>query len=138
MPTSPPDTPTTDPAERALRRFVRARTARDGDAMKDAWAAFVRAEIPRIRGLISTFRHDALPNGRVPHEDRDAVVSDAFIRLRDGLNLEGASIGEARACVRQAATWAFQDYVRAHVRDDRRRGGSIARRLRQADRPPST
>ncbi len=93
--------------------------------MKDAWAAFVEAEIPRIRGLISTFHHDALPGGHVPREDRDAVVSDAFIRLRDGLQLEGATIGEARACVRQAATWAFQDYVRAYVRDDRRRGGSI-------------
>lgn len=95
--------------------------------MKDAWAAFVQAEIPRIRGLISTFRHEALPNGRVPREDRDVVVSDAFVRLRDGLKLEGATIGEARACVRHAATWAFQDYVRAYVREDRRRGGSIDR-----------
>lgn len=125
MPTSPPDTQTTDPAERALRRFVRARTARDGDAMKFAWEQFVLAELPRIRGLVTFFRHAALPDGRIPRHDHDVVVTNVFLRLRDQLKLEGASIGEARACVRNAVSWACLDYMRQHVREDRRRGGSI-------------
>lgn len=125
VPSSPTNAPTDDVSERALRRFVRARGSQDGDAMTAAWEQFVLAELPRIRGLVATFRNAALPGGRIPTNDHDVVVTNVFLRLRDQLQLEGESIGEARACVRHAVSWACLDYVRQHVREDRRRGGSI-------------
>lgn len=125
MPSPPTNAPFDDVAERALRRFVRARESGDGGLMRSAWEEFVLAELPRIRGLVAIFRHTALPNGRIPRHDHDIVVTNVFLRLRDQLQLEGGTIGEARACVRHAVGWACLDFVRQHVREDRRRAATI-------------
>jgi RNA polymerase sigma factor (sigma-70 family) len=118
------DPSSSDPAERALRAFVRARTRGDGAAMHQAWTDLLTAEWARVRTIVQTFRDPSLPGGRVPEHDRDDVIHDAFVRLQ-GILMKGSSIGEARAIVRTATTFALKEYVRQHVRHDKRRAGSF-------------
>ncbi|MDO9408347.1 RNA polymerase sigma factor [Patulibacter sp.] len=114
-----------DPSEVALRAFVAARRRKDRAAMSETWRALLLAEWPRVTAMIATKRHDALPGGRVPAEDRDELVHEVYLRLHDWLELEGSSIGEVRAILRRSVNWTFQDHVRDHVAEDVHREGSF-------------
>lgn len=114
-----------DPSEVALRAFVRARRRGDVVAMKASWRELLGLEWAGIRIVVQRKRHEHLPGGRVPPEDVDDVVHEAFLRLHEWLKLEGDSIGEARAIIRQAVHWAVLDHLDAHVRDEQGRAGSF-------------
>lgn len=116
--------PSDDLTERLLRRVIAARRRGDGVAMKAAWEQLVLAEFPRVRTVIATYRNPSLPGGRVPREDHDDVAQDAFLKLR-AIVLEGSSVGEARALIRRATTFALHEYARQHVRHDVERAGSL-------------
>ncbi len=86
----------------------------------------VQAEVERVRAIARAFRADGLPGGRIPATDVDDVVQEVFVRLHGKVDdLRGESVGELRAFMRTAATYACQDYLRRHVTDDRRRAGSL-------------
>lgn len=114
-----------DPGEVALRAFVRARAAGDRDAMTRAWHAFVATEWARIKGMVATWRHSALPDSRVPADAHEDVVVDAVARLLPYLELRGSSVGEAKNMVRRHTEFALLDYVRDHTKDDMHRAGSL-------------
>lgn len=117
--------PPRDPSEVALREFVRARRHGDRVAMKDAWRRLLGLEWSRLQGFVKLKRHESLPNGRVAPEDVDDVVIRAYQRLHDWLELEGDSIGEARAIMRNAVHYAVLDHLREHVRHEVHRAGSF-------------
>jgi RNA polymerase sigma factor (sigma-70 family) len=125
LPDDPSQPLSRDPSEVALRAFVRARRRTDRDGMKEAWRALLALEWSRFQALVKSKRHPNLPNGRVPPEEVDAVVQEAIIRLHDWLKLEGDSIGEVRAIIRQAVHYAVLDHLDQHVRDDQHRAGSF-------------
>jgi RNA polymerase sigma factor (sigma-70 family) len=49
--------------------------------------------------------------------------------------MKGSSIGEARAIVRTATTFALKEHVRQHVRHDKRRAGSFDETGPEGDGP---
>ncbi|MSW51706.1 MAG: sigma-70 family RNA polymerase sigma factor [Actinobacteria bacterium] len=114
-----------DPSEVALRAFVAARRRQDRSAMSETWRALLLVEWPRVAAMIALKRHEALPGGRVPTEDRDEIAHEVYLRLHDWLELEGSSIGEVRSIIRKSVHWAFLDHVRDHVDDDVHREGSF-------------
>lgn len=114
-----------DPGAVALRAFVRARRAKDEPAMRRAWQEFVATEWTRIKTIVATWKHDALPGGRVPYEAREDVVQDALARLLPYLGLKGSSIGEAKNMVRSHTVFALLEYVRRSTGDDMGTGGSL-------------
>lgn len=118
-----PDTP----ADLALRAFVRARDRGDDAGKREAWGRLLELEMPRVRLILGGLRSEALdsPGKRIPVADREDVEQRVYLRLHDWLSLEGSSIGEARAIVRNATRFAFLDYVREHVADDVGREGSL-------------
>lgn len=103
-----------------------ARRRGDRDEARRAWLMLVQAEVERVRAIARAFRADGLPGGRIPATDVDDVVQEVFVRLHGKVDgLRGESVGELRAFMRTAATYACQDYLRRHVTDDRRRAGSL-------------
>ncbi len=116
-----------DPLHRRLLRALHgARERGDDAAAKAAWRRILEAELPRVRGIIAAFRHEALPGGKIPAADRDDVTTAVFMRLHEKSgSLRGQSVGELRTFMRTATDFACRDYLRAHVREDRHRGGSL-------------
>jgi RNA polymerase sigma factor (sigma-70 family) len=114
-----------DPSEVALRAFVAARRRKDRAAMSETWRALLLVEWPRVSAMIALKRHQALPGGRVPAEDRDELAHEVYLRLHDWLELEGSSIGEVRAILRKSVNWTFLEHVRDHVADDVHHEGSL-------------
>jgi RNA polymerase sigma factor (sigma-70 family) len=127
-----------DPGEAALRAFVRARAAGDRAAMRRAWQDFVATEWTRIKAIVATWRHDALPGGRVPVDAREDVVHDAVARLLPYLGLEGSSLGEAKNMVRRHTEYALKEYVRSSTKDDMRRAGSLDEPAADGEGPGAT
>lgn len=119
------DRPSKDPAELAIREFVSAREAQDRDGMKRAWHAFVLTELQRIAGIVATWTNANLPGGHVPHDAQDDVVDDALVRILKWLDLEGSSVGEAKAMVASHTNFALLEYMRRFVKDDAARAGSF-------------
>jgi RNA polymerase sigma factor (sigma-70 family) len=120
-----PDPPPRDPSSVALRAFVAARRRNDRPAMSEAWRELLLAEWAGMQIMIAGKRHPDLPGGRVPREDRDEVAHQVWLRLHAWLKLEGSSIGEVRAIIRQAVHFAVLDHMRAYVDDDAHRAGSF-------------
>lgn len=125
LPEDPADPLSRDPSEVALREFVRARKRKDDAAMKDAWRRLLTHEWSRFQTMVKAKRHDHLPNGRVPAEDVDDVVVEAYRRLHDWLKLEGDSIGEVRAIMNKAVHYAVLDHMGEHVKHEKHRAGSF-------------
>lgn len=114
-----------DPSEPFLRAFVRARGRGDESDMSRAWEALLLRELTRVQSLLRLKRHPALQDHRLSPEDVEDVTQQVWLRLYQWLQLEGSSLGEFRAIIRNQVNWAFQDHVRDHVRDDKERAGSF-------------
>lgn len=125
LPEDPSETLPRDPSEVALRAFVRARGRGDEAVMTESWRQLLTLELPRFTTMVKAKRHPDLPGGRVPPEDVDVVVHEAFLRLYDWLKLEGTSLGEVRAIMRSAVGWAVLDHLDLHVRHEGHRAGSF-------------
>lgn len=109
-----------------LAMLHRARNNGDRDEARRLWLLIVVAELERVRGLVRAYRHDALPGGRIPAADVDDVAHNVFVRLHNKIDtLKGRSIGELRKFMSAATEFTCLDYVRVHVREDRRRGESL-------------
>lgn len=93
--------------------------------MRRAWSDLLTTEWGWVRERIKRYENVVLPKGRIPLEDHDDVAHDAFLRLHTWLKLEGSSIGEARSIIAQNLKWQIGDYVDRHVREDKRRAGSL-------------
>lgn len=114
------------PARVLLAMLHGARDRGDRAEAERAWKLIVTAELERVRGIASAFRHQALPGGWIPQADVDDVTHDVFLRLHDKVDsLQGRSVGELRAFMRKATEYTCRDYVARHVKGDQRRAGSL-------------
>ena len=103
-----------------------ARDRGDREQARELWLRIVVAELERVRGIVRAYEHHALPGGRVPRDEVDDVAQDVFLRLHDRVDsLKGRSIGELRKFMSTATKYACLDYVDAHIRADKHRGGSL-------------
>lgn len=115
-----------------------ARDRGDRPGAERLWREILLAELPRVRGIVASYRDPVLPDSRIPRDDLDDVVQEVFLRLHDKIgNLKGKSVGELRNFMRSATGFACLDYKDRHVRDDKRRFGSIDE-LRADGGPTST
>ena len=119
-------TPTPDdrhlPIHALIRRFAALR-AKEDDGMHDVWEVLVLRTFDRVQGLVRTFR---FPNGeRMPVDQRDDAVQDAYLRLKDmASTFDGASEGEYYAAQSKCVWYACMDAGRAELRHAKRSAGS--------------
>lgn len=109
--------------------FVTGRDSTDPHAKRravEAWKLLVAGEYDRIRGYVATFRVPGL-DVRIDRHEIDDAAHAAVERCLRGLlaSFHGSSIGELRAAVRTATSYACLDHCRASMREDMRRRGSL-------------
>lgn len=105
-------------AERALARFVAARTAGDEAAAREAWGELVTLNFDRVSGMVR-----AEAKGRLSPQELDDATQNALTKIFTNLmrSFRGTTMGEWVNATRQLVHGVCVDTQRREVRHSERR-----------------
>jgi RNA polymerase sigma factor (sigma-70 family) len=105
-----------------LRRFVAARAADDGAAMRRWWDEVVTDMFDRMKGFVA-----AAHKGRLDADEHDLAVQLAMVRFNNNLirTFRGSSMGELVNATRTLARGICMDVQRRSMRHARHGGRSL-------------